>query len=206
MSATANGIAVSTEDGALLLFPLQALLPHSSMGPEGGGHLLYPHLGPTAALSFCPTETRLATGGRDRAVAVWGASGAAMGQQLQRWENAHREWVCAVGWAGGLLLSGSADGTLLLWDVAVGQRLRELVGLQGPPCAVGGHGRWLLAVGRCGSLWVWSRCGRPQSRHRCHPGCPTSASIAPRGAPRAAVAVSGSDGSTGVWHPTEVIN
>ncbi|XP_048788958.1 uncharacterized protein LOC125687748, partial [Lagopus muta] len=134
--------------------PCRPCCPTALWGQRGGGHLLYPHLGPTAALSFCPTETQLATGGRDRAVAVWGASGAAMGQQLRRWENAHKEWVCAVGWAGGLLLSGSADGTLLLWDVAVGQRLRELVGLQGPPCAVGGHGRWLLAVGRYGSLCV----------------------------------------------------
>ncbi|XP_071885836.1 uncharacterized protein [Anas platyrhynchos] len=199
LAGAGAGLAVGTEDGTLWLCPADAVgLPPKSC--PAVGRLLHPHQGHPTAAAFSPTGTLLGTAGTDRALAVWDF---AVGRELRRWPQAHGDQITALGWARELLVSGAADCSVGLWDVAGGQRLRQLGGLPGPPCALGGHGRAVLAVSRCGAATSWDGAGRPRGHLRGHLRAPASGDVAPPGAPRALVAVTGSDGRTRLWHPLE---
>src|SRR5262249_57895236 len=70
------------------------------------------------ALAFSPDGSRLACGGGDGQVRVYGADG-----RLVRVFSGHSGWVRAVAWDrdGRRLASGGDDATLRLWDVAAGR-------------------------------------------------------------------------------------
>ncbi|XP_051499711.1 uncharacterized protein LOC127396144 [Apus apus] len=165
-----------------------------------GERLLRPHLGPTESMGLSPTGDLLATGGRDHAVALWGNHGAAMGQLRWRQNEAHRDWVCALGWTGRLLISGSLDGTVGLWDPDVGQKLQELEGLEGPPRAVGGHGRAVLAVSASGSVAAWEGA---ELRSLVTLRGPAQGALPPPGRGRAMAAVTDPEGHTHLWEPLQ---
>ncbi|XP_053909060.1 telomerase protein component 1-like isoform X2 [Cuculus canorus] len=194
MGGAEGRVVVATDDGSVAVMGAMGQ-PHTWGAPRET-LWIRPHLGPTECVGLSPTGAALATGGADGAVAVWGV-GDAVGLK-RRWLRAHSDGVCAVGWTGDLLVSGGSGGSLSLWAVVSGQRLRTLEGLRGAPSALGGEGRWVLAVSRDGSLAAWEGAelvghvgGRGQSR----------GDIAPPGRRQPLVAVVGPDELTHLWEP-----
>ncbi len=79
-------------------------------GAKGG------HTDAVFAAVFHPDGTRIATGGRDRAIRIWDT---ATGDELVRLAG-HTDYVFTLAFSpdGATLLSGSGDGTVRLWDTA----------------------------------------------------------------------------------------
>jgi WD40 repeat protein len=71
----------------------------------------------------------------------------------------HRDWVRAVVFSvdGQKALSGSADNTLILWDVTTGQPIRHFEGhtAQVQSVALSQDGRWALSGSSDTSLILW---------------------------------------------------
>lgn len=106
------------------------------------------HGGQALAIAVSPDSQLLATGGVDAQVRLWNRDAAAQGAPLV----GHSGPVAALTFAGpGTLLSGGADGSVRVWDLATRQAQRLAVG---PPVS---------AVGRAGALtWAATRRGEVQ--------------------------------------------
>ena len=72
------------------------------------------HADEVFAAVFHPTESRIASGGRDRLVRLWDA---VTGEELVRLPG-HSDYVFSLAFSpdGQTLVSSSGDGTLRLWD------------------------------------------------------------------------------------------
>lgn len=84
------------------------------------------HKGHIYALATSP-DGWLASGARDRVVAVWNLTNVATGQRTRkpsRRLTGHNAGITALAFAeGGLLLSGSADNTTRIWDISRAEAL-----------------------------------------------------------------------------------
>jgi WD40 repeat protein len=76
--------------------------------------VLHGHTDNVFAVAFHPGGTRLATGGRDRAVWLWDLVRGEEVARLQR--HTSFVWWLAFSPDGKTLASGSGDGTVRLWD------------------------------------------------------------------------------------------
>lgn len=95
---------------------------------------------PAFAAASSPDRRLLALGGADGSVALWELGAA----PRERWA-ARADWseVRTVAFAGSVLLSGSKDTNVRVWDPATGQE-----GASRPPPGGRGHGDWVR------SLWL----------------------------------------------------
>lgn len=84
------------------------------------------HRGPISALAVSPDNRYLASGGQDRMIRLWDIR---TGRELNRWEAA-QSTVTALAFSpdgGSILASGSADGTLKLWNpLSINEQLKLL--------------------------------------------------------------------------------
>jgi WD40 repeat protein len=83
------------------------------------------------ALTMSPDGKLLAGGGEDRLVHLWEVPGTKSKANLAE----HRDWVCALAFdpVGKHLASSDYQGKVILWDVSVAKKLRDLTPRPMPP-------------------------------------------------------------------------
>ncbi len=82
------------------------------------------HQGEVASLSFCTTDSRLASASLDGTVKIWNLKS---GQELLSWD-VHSSGVYAVAWSPNVsrIATASHDGKVRLWDVDTGEEVLTL--------------------------------------------------------------------------------
>ena len=114
------------------------------------------HEGQVLCCCFGPDGRRVATGSRDKSIAIWSLRGG----RLDRALVGHSRTVSALGFTGsGELVSGDIGGKVLLWSWPRGKQLLELDGLEGAVYTLGSSADGsLLAAGSADrTIAVWSR-------------------------------------------------
>jgi WD40 repeat protein len=118
-SPDSRRLATCGEDRIIRVWDVAPLTLPSPPGEGGEGRVrgcqvLRGHTDEVFALAFHPDGTRLASGGRDRAVWLWDL---ARGEEVARLPG-HTSYVWSVNFSrdGKTLVSGSGDFTVRLWD------------------------------------------------------------------------------------------
>jgi serine/threonine protein kinase len=115
--------------------------------------------------------------------------------------NGHKDWIQAVEFSpdGKWLASGSADRSIVVWDVASGAALGSLRGHEGTvnALAYSADGKWLASASDDGSVRLWdARSGGPRGTLRGSGGSLFALAISPDGK---TVAAGGRDQTIFVW-------
>eukprot|EP00808_Paulinella_micropora_P007617 g37343.t1 len=119
------------------------------------------HQAPVRDVSFSPLDTKLATCSDDQSVKVWDFATLKEEAAMAGGEKGHHGWdVKSVQWHPykGLLLSGSKDNTMKLWDPRAGGRLLNTIyGHKNTVIRVrwNENGRWFLSASRDWLLKAW---------------------------------------------------
>ncbi len=116
------------------------------------------HKGRALAVAFGPAGSDLlATGGEDGNVLLWRLRGAKPAKPLVCRGHAAAVSYLAVTPDGALVISGSLDGTVRLWDASTGELVHTFATEQGEVhgLALTGDGQRLLTGGQRGGLRVW---------------------------------------------------
>ena len=156
------------------------------------------HRGTAECVRWLP-DGRFITGGDDRAVRVWDASG----HHLLRELGGHTETIRTVNLVptdGKLIVSAARDGTIRLWDLETGAEVRRFVGHVGQVwCAeVSPDGRLLLSSGADKTVRLWdARTGVLVRKLLGHTDLATSVAFLPDG--QRAVSCS-TDKTVRVWN------
>jgi WD40 repeat protein len=134
------------------------------------------HTGPVHAVAFAPGSALLASGGADGAVLLWGADASAGPGRLA----GHDRAVRALTFAGEVLLSGSEDGTIRVWEppagdaaLTAGRKSRTLSGHPGGVSALAylGGADGFVSGGSDGEIMQWElSTGAPREVLRGHQG------------------------------------
>jgi WD40 repeat protein len=134
------------------------------------------HTGPVHAVAFAPGSGLLASGGADGAVLLWGADASAGPGRLA----GHDAAVRALTFAGEVLLSGSEDGTIKVWEPPAGdaaltasRKPRTLSGHPGGVSALAylGGADGFVSGGSDGEIMQWElSTGAPREVLRGHHG------------------------------------
>jgi hypothetical protein len=114
------------------------------------------HEGQVLCARFGPDGRRLATGGRDKTIAVWQLRG----KKCERVLEGHERAVTVLAFTPNEeLLSGDAGGGLKLWSWPRGKMLLELEGHDGPVYTLGisADGALLASGAKDETICVWSR-------------------------------------------------
>uniref|UniRef100_A0A670J5M5 Telomerase associated protein 1 n=1 Tax=Podarcis muralis TaxID=64176 RepID=A0A670J5M5_PODMU len=129
------------------------------------------HTGGVTCCAFSLDGRYLATGGKDRALFLWDVRDPSQ-KTPSLWRSmlfCHQDWISCCAWAGPMLLTGSNDCTVCLWDPKTGQRLQEFLGHQSPVCSVTSEVEHVFSVGRDGMLVAWNQQGLEMTRFLAHP-------------------------------------
>ena len=144
------------------------------------GPVFLGHNGPVYTARFAPDGKTVATGGYDKLIMIWDPDKVTAVDIDRRIEGVKDEKVNYVRLAGHdgavrsiafsptgqLLLSGSEDHTLRVWDVAAGEALKSLRGHGGivRSCMFSPDGEWVLSGGDDQSVRVWDVKGYEEVR------------------------------------------
>ncbi len=106
------------------------------------------------AVAFSADASLVATGGLDGMVRVWKCADASLVQSLEGPDEV--EWLC---WhpRGNVLLAGSHDGSVWMWNAPTGLCMQVLTGHSGAVTAGGftADGKRIVSVGEDATLRVW---------------------------------------------------
>jgi WD40 repeat protein len=164
-------IVTACQDGSAMVWSVETREP----GPPFLGHV-----GPVYAAVFSPDGKHVATAGYDRRILVWEPEKVrpfAFGSGATRPADASAEYRTFEGHAAGvqtlrysangkLLLSGSHDNTVRVWDVASRKPLKILRGHAGrvSACAFGPDHSWVLSGSHDHLAKLWSIAGYEEVR------------------------------------------
>ncbi|XP_054870069.1 telomerase protein component 1 isoform X2 [Amphiprion ocellaris] len=112
------------------------------------------HTGGVTCLAFSPDGEKLLSGGKDQALMVWDVASTppALFKLLP---HAHGDWITGCVWTPNCVISSSNDGKLCLWDLEVGQHLKE-ISWKRPLLSVCSLEQYVMAGCSDGALHVWN--------------------------------------------------
>ncbi|KAM5194150.1 telomerase protein component 1 [Mantella aurantiaca] len=150
-------LASASEDVSVCLWPVESLLEtDSTVSPVS---VLRGHTAAVTCCSFSPDGRLLATGGQDRSVLCWDVS---VNPPILSCTllSCHKDWVTCCSWKDSeMLISGSGDGALCLWNIQQGKLLLTFAGHQSAVSSVACMGERVITTGRDGCLKAWSLTG-----------------------------------------------
>ncbi|CAI5791130.1 telomerase protein component 1 isoform X1 [Podarcis lilfordi] len=165
------------------------------------------HTGGVTCCAFSLDGRYLATGGKDRALFLWDVRDPSQ-KTPSLWRSmlfCHQDWISCCAWAGPMLLTGSNDCTVCLWDPKTGQRLQEFLGHQSPVCSVMSEKEHVFSVGRDGMLVAWNRQGLEMTRFLAHPDRANHcAGFSDPREKEFILAAAGGDGTVKLWKPLKL--
>ncbi|XP_077169089.1 telomerase protein component 1 isoform X2 [Paroedura picta] len=205
LAVSKNLMASTSEDFTIHLWLAESL--RTGPATDTGDSPLATLRGHTAGVTCCafsPDGSCLATGGKDRALFLWDVKDPAQTTPSLRRSLpfCHQDWIATCAWAGSLLLSGSNDCTVCLWDPQTGKCLRVFLGHQSPVCGVTSENDHVISVDREGMLMAWDLQGVEKTRFLAHPGRANHcAGFRDQREKAFLLAAAGSDGTVNLWKP-----
>ncbi|XP_053114992.1 telomerase protein component 1 isoform X3 [Hemicordylus capensis] len=210
LAASKHLLASTSEDFTVCLWLTDTLRPGPAMDSKASPlAILRGHTAGVTCCAFSLDGSYLATGGKDRALFLWDVRDPSK-KTPSLWRSlpfCHQDWISSCAWAGPLLLSGSNDCTVCLWDPKTGQRLQEFLGHQSPICGVASEKDLVISVGRDGTLVAWDMQGVERTQFLAHPGQANHCAgfRDPLSGGKAFIlAAAGSDGTVNLWKPLMV--
>ncbi|XP_018425525.1 PREDICTED: telomerase protein component 1 [Nanorana parkeri] len=200
-------LASASEDVSVCLWPVESLLESDpTVSPVS---VLRGHTAAVTCCSFSSDGRLLATGGQDRSVLCWDVS---VNPPILSCTllSCHKDWVTGCSWTdSGMLISGSGDGALCLWDIHKQKQLLIFAGHQSAVSSVACMGERVITTGRDGCLKVWSLTGLEVANiHTDHNQLTQSAAYWEPEDSRAdadiVVYTAGSDGTVFKWSPLQM--
>lgn len=170
-SADEKRIVTASQDGTAIVWVTET----GERGPPFTGHQ-----GPIYSAAFSPDGQWVATGGYDKRVLLWKpsdvqpydyaklAAGATIAPPKFRELDGHNAGVRSVEFSrdGKLLISGSHDNTVKVWDAETGKSFKTFRGHDSwvRSVAFSGDGRWVLSGSHDNNARVWSIEGYEEIR------------------------------------------
>uniref|UniRef100_A0A670ZIA4 Uncharacterized protein n=1 Tax=Pseudonaja textilis TaxID=8673 RepID=A0A670ZIA4_PSETE len=165
-------VASVSEDFTIGLWLSETLRPapalDASISPLS---ILRGHTSGVTCCAFSLDGNYLATGSKDRALFLWDVR-----DPLQKTPSllrsllfCHQDWISSCAWIGTMLLSGSNDGTVCLWDMTTSERVQKFLGHQSPICGITTEKDHVISMGRDGLLITWNLQGVEETRFLAHP-------------------------------------
>ncbi|XP_040208424.1 telomerase protein component 1-like isoform X2 [Rana temporaria] len=200
-------LASASEDVSVCLWSVESLLASDpTVSPVS---VLRGHTAAITCCSFSPDGRLLVTGGQDRSVLCWDVSvdPPILSRSLL---SCHKDWVTGCSWTdSGMLISGSGDGSLCLWDIQQGKQILTFAGHQSAVSSVACMGERVISTSRDGYLKVWSLTGLEVANIRTdHNQITQSAAYWEPKDSRAdadiVVCTAGSDGTVLKWSPLQM--
>ncbi|XP_007438144.1 telomerase protein component 1 [Python bivittatus] len=133
--------------------------------------ILRGHTSGVTCCAFSLDGSYLATGSKDQALFLWDVRDPLQKNPslLRSLLFCHQDWISTCAWIGTMLLSGSNDGTVRLWDPTTSECVQEFLGHQSPICGVTSEKDHVISVGRDGLLITWNLKGVEETRFLAHP-------------------------------------
>ncbi len=189
-SPDAKRIVTAGQDGRAVVWQKQEVTEQPSASPQPPAPSPQPHYarltefnghgGAVYSARFSPDGTLVCTGGYDNRVMIWNPDevqpvdigrrleGAADPRADHMILSGHDGPVRAVAFSpnGQLVISGSEDNTIRVWDVATGEGVKALRGHGSPvrACAFAPDGQWVLSGGDDQQARVWNVQGYQEVR------------------------------------------
>ncbi len=117
------------------------------------------HEQPIYAIDIAWNDTKLITGDLGGEAAIWSMSGTDEPAEPLLTLKGHSDWIHSVAFSrdGALALTGSRDGTAILWDAGTGQRYRTFYPRRGAVISVAfsPHGTEILTATEDGTATLW---------------------------------------------------
>ncbi|XP_060546985.1 telomerase protein component 1 isoform X2 [Pantherophis guttatus] len=169
--------------------------------------ILRGHTSGVTCCAFSLDGNYLATGSKDRALFLWDVRDPLRKTPslLRSLLFCHQDWISSCAWIGTMLLSGSNDGTVCLWDTTTSECVQKFLGHQSPICGITTEKDHVISMGRDGLLITWNLQGVEETRFLAHPS-QTNHCIGFRDPWQKdfMLAAAGADGTVKIWRPLTI--